>query len=94
MAPLAFLFMVDLPGAWSKSFEDMRGNSLERKLRMVYFDQRGCGRSDTPVDKNYSLDRMVDDIEDIRRSSGVEKIYLLSHSFGGIIAVNYAKKYP
>lgn len=88
------IFIHGGPGAWSKSFEDMKGNSLEQKLRMVYFDQRGCGRSDTSVEKNYSLDRMIEDIEDIRRFMGVEKIYLLSHSFGGILAVNYAEKYP
>lgn len=81
------------PGAWSKSFEDMKGNRLEKKLRMVYYDQRGCGRSAVSTDRNYTLERMVDDIEDIRRSLGVEKIYLLSHSFGGILAVSYAKKY-
>jgi proline iminopeptidase len=88
------IFVHGGPGAWSKSFEDMRGNRLEKKLRMVYLDQRGCGRSDTSADKHYSLDRMIDDIEEIRQSLGVEKIYLLSHSFGGIIAVNYAKNYP
>nr|WP_198999876.1 alpha/beta hydrolase [Flavobacterium sp. ASV13] len=88
------IFVHGGPGAWSKSFEDMKGNNLEKKLNMVYFDQRGCGRSDASIDKNYSLDRMTDDIEDIRRSLGVEKIYLLSHSFGGIIAANYAKKHP
>lgn len=88
------IFVHGGPGAWSKSFEGMKGNSLEQKLKMVYFDQRGCGRSDAASDENYSLDRMIDDIEDIRRSLGVEKIYLLSHSFGGIIATNYAKKHP
>jgi len=82
------------PGAWSKSFEDLKGNNLEQKLKMVYYDQRGCGRSQISIDKNYGLERMVDDIEDIRRALGTEKIYLLSHSFGGIIAVSYAKKYP
>ncbi|WP_293945335.1 MULTISPECIES: alpha/beta fold hydrolase [unclassified Sphingobacterium] len=88
------IFLHGGPGAWSKSFEEMGGHNLEKKLKMVYFDQRGCGRSDTSAERNYSLDRMVDDIEDIRRALGTEKIYLLSHSFGGVIAVNYAKKYP
>ena len=88
------IFVHGGPGAWSKSFEDMKGNSLEKHLRMVYFDQRGSGRSGNSIGKNYSLDRMVEDIEDIRLALGVEKIYLLSHSFGGIIAVNYAKKHP
>lgn len=88
------IFIHGGPGAWSKSFEEMKGNSLEQKLRMVYLDQRGCGRSDTAVDQNYALDRMIEDIEDVRRFLGVEKVYLLAHSFGGIIAVSYAKKHP
>lgn len=88
------IFIHGGPGMWSKSFEDLKGNNLEKKLKMVYYDQRGCGRSDISASKDYSLDRMIEDIEDIRRSLGVEKIYLMSHSFGGIIAVNYAKKYP
>lgn len=87
------IFVHGGPGAWSKSFEVMKGNQLEKKLKMVYYDQRGCGRSAVSTDSSYSLERMVDDIEDIRCSLGVEKIYLLSHSFGGIIAVNYANKY-
>lgn len=87
------IFVHGGPGAWSKSFEEMGGAKLEKKLKMVYVDQRGCGRSDTSAERSYSLDRMVDDIEDIRLALGAEKVYLLSHSFGGIIAVNYAKRY-
>ncbi|MGH2666390.1 alpha/beta fold hydrolase [Flavobacterium sp.] len=88
------IFVHGGPGMWSKSFEVLKGNNLEKKLSMVYYDQRGSGRSDASVSKNYSIDRMIEDIEDIRRSLGVEKVYLMSHSFGGIIAANYAKKFP
>lgn len=88
------IFIHGGPGAWSKSFEDLRGNNLEQGLKMIYFDQRGSGRSEEATNDNYSLDRMIDDIEQIRLHLKVDKVYLLPHSFGGILAVNYALKYP
>lgn len=87
------IFIHGGPGAWSRSFEDLGGNNLEKKLTMVYYDQRGCGRSENSPDEDYSLNRMVEDIEQIRKHLKAEKVYLLSHSFGGILAVNYALKY-
>ncbi|KAF2336522.1 alpha/beta fold hydrolase [Flavobacterium daemonense] len=88
------IFVHGGPGAWSKSFEELDGNILEDKLTMCYYDQRGCGRSESAVDNNYSLDRMIDDIEDIRRYLNVSKVFIMGHSFGGILATEYAKKYP
>ena len=72
----------------------MGGNALEKNLAMYYFDQRGCGRSGSPVNKDYSLERMVSDIEEIRALSGMDKVYVMGHSFGGILAHSYALRYP
>ncbi|MDR6487445.1 proline iminopeptidase [Chryseobacterium vietnamense] len=80
------------PGQGYSSFELMGGNNLEKNMQMVYMDQRGSGESGTS--ENYHLDQMVQDIEELRQHLKLKKIYLLAHSFGGIIAVNYAKKYP
>lgn len=80
------------PGQDFLSFEKMGGSNLESCLTMVYVDQRGSGRSQNA--KNYSLDRIVQDVEELRLKLGVEKVYLLSHSFGGVLAINYALKYP
>lgn len=80
------------PGQDFLSFEKMGGSNLEKCLTMVYVDQRGSGRSQNA--KNYSLDRIVQDVEELRLKLGVEKVYLLSHSFGGVLAINYALKYP
>ncbi|PZF74342.1 alpha/beta fold hydrolase [Taibaiella soli] len=88
------IFIHGGPGAWSKSFEDMGGNALEQKLTMYYFDQRGCGRSQSPTDGNYTMERMIRDIEELRTITGSEKVYLIAHSFGGVLAFNYAKRYP
>ena len=89
--PVCF-FIHGGPGQDYLSFEKMGGSNLEEFLTMVYLDQRGSGHSQSA--KNYSLDRMVDDIEETRKKLGINKIYLLSHSFGGVLALNYTKKYP
>ncbi|WP_343659409.1 alpha/beta hydrolase [Chryseobacterium sp.] len=80
------------PGQGYPSFELMGGNTLEKNMQMVYMDQRGSGESSTS--ENYHLDKMVQDIEELRQHLKLNKVFLLAHSFGGIIAVNYAKKYP
>lgn len=90
----ACIFIHGGPGAWSKSFEVLGGNALESSLRMYYYDQRGSGRSASPVNGDYSLARMVEDIENIRQATGSGQVYLMAHSFGGILAYNYAKRYP
>lgn len=88
------IFVHGGPGAWSLSFEALGGNALEKKLAMYYFDQRGCGRSGSSVNKNYTLDRMTSDIEEIRALSGLDKVYIMGHSFGGSLAHSYALRYP
>lgn len=88
------IFIHGGPGAWSRSFELMGGNVLEDKLTMYYYDQRGSGRSASAPDTNYSLDRMTEDIENIRSITGAEQVYVMAHSFGGILAYAYAQKYP
>lgn len=88
------IFVHGGPGAWSKSFEEFGGNVLEDKLTMCYFDQRGCGRSGSSADNNYGMDRMIDDIEEIRAHLKTPKVFIIGHSFGGILATKYAEKYP
>lgn len=88
------IFVHGGPGAWSRSFEAMGGNRLEEKLTMYYFDQRGSGRSKAAANNDYSLDRLVEDIENIRSLTGSDQVYLVAHSFGGIPALRYAEKYP
>ncbi|GGG47626.1 hypothetical protein GCM10011378_24770 [Hymenobacter glacieicola] len=82
------------PGAGSYSFEKLGGNRLESDLRMIYFDQRGSGRSASSPRKNYSMARMVQDLEELRQHLGLEKWVVLAHSFGGTIATAYATQYP
>jgi proline iminopeptidase len=83
------------PGSTSYYYESMMGAPLiEQKIKMVYFDQRGCGRSDSALNGDYSLSRMEKDLEELRTALGFHKWAVMGHSFGGILITNYAYHYP
>ena len=88
------LFLHGGPGYNSYSFARLMGPRLEKSQRMVYLDQRGCGRSERPWDGRYSLEVLVADLEALRQELGVERWVLLGHSFGGTLALEYAARYP
>ncbi|MEJ7804878.1 MAG: alpha/beta hydrolase [Telluria sp.] len=88
------LFVHGGPGSGSEVVERLAGKTLESHFKMIYLDQRGSGRSASDAKKNYALDRVVQDMEELRVRLQVKKWVLMSHSFGGIIATAYAKKYP
>lgn len=68
---------------------------LERKHRVIYYDQRGGGRSTLPNDDALlTIDHHVRDLEALRRHLGIDKVTLLAHSFGPAIAALYAIQYP
>ena len=67
---------------------------LMRHNRLIFIDERGSGRSQKLEDpKGYTLDAMVEDIEAVRTGLGIEKMALLGHSFGGVLAQAYALKH-
>lgn len=88
------LFLHGGPGQGSQAFASFAGPPLERGNRMVYLDQRGSGRSEKHWKKEYSLNLMVDDVEQFRRHLGVDRMALIGHSFGTVVALEYAAKYP
>ncbi|MCF1713685.1 alpha/beta hydrolase [Flavihumibacter sp. RY-1] len=88
------LFLHGGPGSNSGYFEHTGGNIFEQEVQMVYLDQRGCGRSGKSESSNYSLTRMVQDFEEVRKSLGIKQWIVMAHSFGGILATAYATAYP
>jgi proline iminopeptidase len=61
---------------------------------MVYFDQRGSGRSDRPQNGDYAIPTLVADIQALRQVLGVPRIALIAHSFGVLLALEYAAEHP
>lgn len=89
------LFLHGGPAEGSQGFARTVGPMLERDLRMIYFDQRGAGHSDRPASTDsYSMAIIVEDIERLRRHLGVERIALVGHSYGSMLALEYAARYP
>lgn len=67
---------------------------LSENYELIFFDQRLSGRSSADVDSSdVRLDQFVDDIEALRRVLKVGKFHLVAHSWGGLLAMNYAIKY-
>jgi proline iminopeptidase len=88
------LFIHGGPGSWTKYFYALGGDIVEQDMTMIYVDQRGCGRSSSPKNNDYSLARMVQDFEELREHLGYNKWLLMPHSFGGTIATEYAYSKP
>ena len=88
------VFLHGGPGQGSEHFDALAGPYMERDLRMVYFDQRGSGKSERPATGDYAIATLVEDIEALRQALGVPTIALVGHSFGGLLALEYAAKYP
>lgn len=88
------LFVHGGPGSGSEVVETLAGEMLGKHFRMIWLDQRGSGRSAGDPKKNYALDRVVQDMEELRSNLKIDKWVLMPHSFGGIIATAYARKHP
>jgi proline iminopeptidase len=63
--------------------------------QLIYFDAFGRGKSDEAKDvSEYTLARDIDDVEGLRKALNLDKITVLGHSYGGVVAQGYALKYP
>ncbi|HEV7351051.1 alpha/beta hydrolase [Telluribacter sp.] len=81
------------PGSTSNYFEKSEGSQVEQFLQMIYFDQRGSGRSESARNGNYSIARLEKDLEELRRYLGYPRWSVMGHSFAGILMTNYLDHY-
>jgi proline iminopeptidase len=68
---------------------------LADSFRLVYYDQRGRGRSAGDVrPEDVSIASEIDDLDAVRRRLGFESVAVLGHSWGGVLAMEYATRHP
>ncbi|RUS47284.1 alpha/beta fold hydrolase [Cohnella sp. AR92] len=67
---------------------------LTEHVQIVYLDQRCNGQSERVDPATCTLEQLADDIEELRRYLGFERISVLGHSFGGMVAQVYATRHP
>ena len=73
-------------------FIQYQGDRLLENFKVIAPDQRGVLRSEAILDKEHILlEDIIEDFEELRKKLHINKWSLLSHSFGGYIAVLYAK---
>jgi len=84
------------PGASDESFEGCETWFAGAGIEFIYYDQLGSFRSDQPDDPDlWELSRFVEEVEQVRVALGLDaaNFYLLGHSWGGILAIEYALTY-
>ena len=61
--------------------------------RVIFYDQLGCGRSSRPSDPSlWTTDLFVDELRTVRRALGLDRLHLLGHSWGGMLATEYVTR--
>ncbi len=86
--------MVVHPGGPGLRSAYLRMPELERFLTLVYLDPVGTGASGRIAPGQYTLQRYASDVEGLRAALGLERFWLLGHSYGGVVAQVYASAYP
>jgi proline iminopeptidase len=85
------------PGATHEYFEAFDSYFPGEGIEYYYYDQLGSAFSDDPKDESlWEIPRFVDEVEQVRTALHLDKdnFYLLGHSWGGVLAIEYALKYP
>jgi proline iminopeptidase len=84
------------PGATHDYFECLESFLPKEGIEFIYYDQLGCGNSTISTDTTlWDLARFVEEVETVRKALNLDStnFYLLGHSWGGILATEYAMKY-
>jgi proline iminopeptidase len=76
------------PGAAHNYLLSLQALAFERPV--IFYDQLGCGKADAPDDEGlYTIQRSVDELDAVRAALGLDRVALLGHSWGSLLAVEY-----
>lgn len=67
-------------------------SDLSQHFKVIRFDNRGGGKSDRPSGKHIEI--FADDTKNLMDYLKIEKAHIMGWSLGGMIAQNFALKYP
>lgn len=86
--------LVCLPG-WPQTWYSLRpvAMQLAEKYRVIIADLRGMGTSEKP-ESGYDKKTMAADIRELALRLGLEKINIMGHDIGGMVAMSFAFNYP
>ena len=67
---------------------------LADQYRFVLYDQRGSLRSPAVPPAKITYDALVEDLDQLRQRLGLEKVTLMAHSMGNMLAYGYLRAHP
>lgn len=68
--------------------------ALRDVAQIVMYDHRGCGRSEAGDPALWTMDQWADDVVGVCDALGIDKPIVFGHSFGGMVAQQYAVRHP
>lgn len=81
------------PGANSLCYEAFENLADERPI--ILYDQRGCGYSDPLEDESlWTVEFYLEELKELIRQLGLERVHVLGHSWGTVLAAEYAFTHP
>jgi proline iminopeptidase len=69
-------------------------DTLAQRRQLIYYDQRGGGRSPVSRDTPVRWREQVADLEDLRSQWALERLSLVGYSWGGLLSLLYATEFP
>lgn len=67
---------------------------LGARLRLVYYDHRGNGRSGRPPPETLTMEQLADDADALATYVGAHRVMVLAHSYGTFVAQELALRHP
>jgi proline iminopeptidase len=67
---------------------------LATRFKLIFYDHRCNGRSKGSSIDTMTWTNLTADAESLRVSLGIRKWAVIGHSFGGMVALEYASRYP
>jgi len=88
------IFIHGGPSGNATLFEGTTAQNLaDQGFYVIAYDRRGEGRSVDP-DAKFTYEEAFQDLNFIIKKYNLNKVTLLAHSFGGLVATLYTEKYP
>ena len=80
-------------GFAKKEFWVCQIDELSKTFKVIWYDNRGVGKSDRP-NEPYTMELLADDLKGLMDFLGINKAHMIGHSLGGMVLQHFALKYP
>ena len=76
-------------------YQRVFSKDLRRRLKLVFVDFRHSSETEAAAKiDDVALDTLLDDIDQVRKALGFDRVAVMGHSLPSLIALEYARKYP